>query len=1208
MRSLTLLLLLFASAAFGQTYPWLPPALSGTYYSYNLPTGNLILGTPALTQDMGMLYWNGTTWQNTIVSTALTPIAAHSILCNPQNSIELPVACNTLPPGFSVSTVNGTTFPATGAANLVPITTAPSTVAWETMPECLDTGGNHLNYNNATQQIFCGDTSSGGGGTPTTISSLTTNLIFGPELFADNPKYGTWAPLTDVSGSVLMALGDCALQGGGKIEVPPGINMVNAPITESASGCRLESTGPQNLATNWNTVLKATSSFGTNYPGQAVLSIIPTDAQAANPKTQLFNDDIWGIAVDCNYSASIGVLIEQVSRSFFRTAAGHCMGQADIWLTSHSGTGMLGTQDNDIWLYGDNSQNGNGNTETAILLDGDRFTTGSTTFNVSLNRIHLQQAEVDIGDGIVMGAQDHNSIDESRVFVARPLISTGRPFVIANSAYTPPSTYPVSPDVPGLDTGLQMRNTNEPVAILGYTTGATWTPVGTPTWTPITLANSPQIATTTLDATWNTYNLTFNNATVSNLLYLATNPSETGQFFVRAEQNAGGGVPTFVANGWAAHTYTGFTPNSPSTAQLSYATGAGPTTTFQAENNNIGVYMQASDWSSGSPNGKFMFAPETLLAGASPFTNLSGTLKSTMKLQVPTATNGGANPFINADFLFTGPGGLPFTFNVGLFALSGTAALSASNDLGNTGDWIFVSPLLTSAPYSTYVTSTGAGTYATSEFSGLTTYNFTVSAAQFTAALNYMAAQTITGTLVTNAATLANQVTLTFASTAGLVVGMGVTGTNIPAGDTIASIQTNGTTIHLATAVTTGGVANGATITFSAAPGAGNPFTGNALLAGQWTLTEVHLNAEFKMAALDTTTLGWSMQAWNVSNNAKTAYYLQQPTAVGAATLSAITPAIIPGEVFNCSYNGGLGPTTSGVQLNAPIYSVQAGGSPPTITLGQPITGNTSKNSPLGTTCTASSAPTNILPHGGAYSVVYCASTMPTFCSTYSSGFVADTWYLKANSGTGYLEKNVAATNTGGSGATAYGTVPFQALSLAYIGAPSDGDEYTFTAPTPNQGVSVKEVDSANAKVLGFGEPGTYFITGYEHQFNQYVYLPAGTTMNDTCQIQVGPCNLVQSSTTVDPTITSGLGTAPQCSVCNSTRAFEVITGATGTPSTTVVFGMPQALNRWDCDITDETTNTITGRPTAQTSTSVTFTMSAAPNNADALTVRCQAL
>lgn len=39
-----------------------------------------------------------------------------------------------------------------------------NTGAWKTLPDCTDTGGNHLNYNQSTNAFACGNSSSGGGG------------------------------------------------------------------------------------------------------------------------------------------------------------------------------------------------------------------------------------------------------------------------------------------------------------------------------------------------------------------------------------------------------------------------------------------------------------------------------------------------------------------------------------------------------------------------------------------------------------------------------------------------------------------------------------------------------------------------------------------------------------------------------------------------------------------------------------------------------------------------------------------------------------------------------------------------------------------------------------------------------------------------------------------------------------------------------------
>jgi hypothetical protein len=153
MKALATLLLCCCGAALAQTIPWTPAPLTGTYYYNNLPTNNLVLGTPALTVDQGPQYWNGATWQNSIVSTGLTPIAANTILCNPNASAQIPAPCSTLPPGFSVSTINGTSVPANSGANQVLITTAPQIFGYTVIPPCV--GQVTLNYNASNQQFSC---------------------------------------------------------------------------------------------------------------------------------------------------------------------------------------------------------------------------------------------------------------------------------------------------------------------------------------------------------------------------------------------------------------------------------------------------------------------------------------------------------------------------------------------------------------------------------------------------------------------------------------------------------------------------------------------------------------------------------------------------------------------------------------------------------------------------------------------------------------------------------------------------------------------------------------------------------------------------------------------------------------------------------------------------------------------------------------------
>jgi trimeric autotransporter adhesin len=61
----------------------------------------------------------------------------------------------------------------TVAANQLFVGTAADTFTAKTVPDCDDSAGNHLNFDNATQTFTCGTTSSGGGGAPTTATYIT---------------------------------------------------------------------------------------------------------------------------------------------------------------------------------------------------------------------------------------------------------------------------------------------------------------------------------------------------------------------------------------------------------------------------------------------------------------------------------------------------------------------------------------------------------------------------------------------------------------------------------------------------------------------------------------------------------------------------------------------------------------------------------------------------------------------------------------------------------------------------------------------------------------------------------------------------------------------------------------------------------------------------------------------------------------------------
>jgi hypothetical protein len=92
----------------------------------------------------------------------------------------------------------------------------------------------------------------------------------------------------------------------------------------------------------------------------------------------------------------------------------------------------------------------------------------------------------------------------------------------------------------------------------------------------------------------------------------------------------------------------------------------------------------------------------------------------------------------------------------------------------------------------------------------------------------------------------------------------------------------------------------------------------------------------------------------------------------------------------------------------------------------------------------------------------------------------------------------------------------------------------------------------------------------------------------------------------IAPTVTSGAGTTPTIDA-QGTNAFRIIEGATGTPSATLVLGMPTSpFNDWICWVQDRTSASITARQSGAASrTAVTITFSSAPANSDIIQFHC---
>lgn len=77
----------------------------------------------------------------------------------------------------NASQINATTVPTNASADQTIVTTASATGAWASIPACLDSGGNHLNYNTGTHAFACGTSSSSGNVTSVGVSNSDGDLV-----------------------------------------------------------------------------------------------------------------------------------------------------------------------------------------------------------------------------------------------------------------------------------------------------------------------------------------------------------------------------------------------------------------------------------------------------------------------------------------------------------------------------------------------------------------------------------------------------------------------------------------------------------------------------------------------------------------------------------------------------------------------------------------------------------------------------------------------------------------------------------------------------------------------------------------------------------------------------------------------------------------------------------------------------------------------
>jgi hypothetical protein len=122
------------------------------------------------------------------------------------------------PAGTGVVNANqasGVSYPAGPSVHTVPVITASNTATYKTVPDCQDSGGNHINYTQSTDTFSCGS-SGGGGGSDTASISLPIGGVYSPDtsyaisLWITAGAYPTFSNMAGIGTVMTMPGAYCA--------------------------------------------------------------------------------------------------------------------------------------------------------------------------------------------------------------------------------------------------------------------------------------------------------------------------------------------------------------------------------------------------------------------------------------------------------------------------------------------------------------------------------------------------------------------------------------------------------------------------------------------------------------------------------------------------------------------------------------------------------------------------------------------------------------------------------------------------------------------------------------------------------------------------------------------------------------------------------------------------------------------------------------
>jgi hypothetical protein len=195
-----------------------------------------------------------------------------------------------------------------------------------------------------------------------------------------------------------------------------------------------------------------------------------------------------------------------------------------------------------------------------------------------------------------------------------------------------------------------------------------------------------------------------------------------------------------VPTSWNAASKTGFNPSTPLSAkQMGFQDQVG-SSTAQMDGGTVGAYLNSADLPSSTADQKMMITPQIEFfpgQAPSPFPNSGAVLNAEMDLQVPTAS--GPMTYVLADFLFQDPNGVLLSYGVKIFANGLTNQVVGSGYDSPSGAYMLNSPLGVDQRF--VAAAPGSGVATGSTWLGWRHFGWSVSQAQFAAALAYLAAQ-----------------------------------------------------------------------------------------------------------------------------------------------------------------------------------------------------------------------------------------------------------------------------------------------------------------------------------------------------------------------------------------------------------------------------------------------------------------------------------